>query len=193
MTFHTMSRSELIQALLAPVPSVGPGAHPHLAEDCSAVRPLPPDGPEVAHRLGVARELLLRDLQAQLHAGPALNSPAILRDWLRLRFQGLGHEVFLALYLDAQHHLIDAVELFRGTLTQTSVYPREVVKEALLRGAAALVVAHNHPSGSAEPSRADEFLTQTLKTSLALVDVRLLDHFVVGGESIVSFAERGLV
>ena len=101
--------------------------------------------------------------------------------------------MFLVLYLDAQHRLIEAEELFRGTLTQTSVYPREVVKGALARNAAALAVAHNHPSGEAEPSRADEMLTQTLKSALSLVDVRVIDHFVVAGDRVISFAERGLI
>lgn len=188
MSFQSMSRADLIRELLAPALSAGSLAQP-LAED----RPSADDDHDIAHRLGAARELLLRDLKSQMRAGPALSSPAILKDWLRLRLAGLEHEVFLALYLDTHHHLIDAVELFRGSLTQTSVYPREVVKSALQFNAAALVVAHNHPSGQAEPSRADEFLTQTLKSALALVDVRLLDHFVVGADSMVSFAERGLV
>ena len=101
--------------------------------------------------------------------------------------------MFLVLYFDAQHRLIDADELFRGTLTHTIVYPREVVKGALARNAAALAVAHNHPSGEVEPSRADEMLTQTLKSALSLVDVRVIDHFVVAGDQVISFAERGLV
>ena len=142
-------------------------------------------------RLGAARELLMRDLRAQMAQGPMMSSPQVLRDWLRLHCAGLQHEVFLALYLDAHHRLIAHEELFRGTLTQTSVYPRELVKSALSHNAAALAVAHNHPSGQADPSRADEFLTQTLKTALALVDVRLLDHFVVAGDQCVSFAECG--
>lgn len=112
---------------------------------------------------------------------------------LRLQCAGLQHEVFIVLFFDSQHRLLGAVEMFRGTLTQTSVYPREVVKSALQRNAAAVVLAHNHPSGSAEPSRADEHLTQTLKTALALVDVRILDHFVVAGDQAISFAERGLI
>jgi DNA repair protein RadC len=105
----------------------------------------------------------------------------------------LEHEVFIILLLDSQNRLIEAQELFRGTLIQTSVYPREVVKSTLARNAAAVVFAHNHPSGVAEPSRADELLTQSLKQALALVDVRVLDHFVVAGTSTVSFAERGLI
>jgi len=147
----------------------------------------------LTRRLGVARELLMRELRDRMAQGPVMSSPQVLRDWLRLRCAGLQHEVFLALYLDANHRLIAHEEVFRGTLTQTSVYPRELVKSALARNAAAIAVAHNHPSGQAEPSRADEFLTQTLKSALALVDIRLIDHFVVAGDQCVSFAERGLL
>jgi DNA repair protein RadC len=125
--------------------------------------------------------------------GPVMDSPRAIRDWLRLYCAGLEHEVFLVLYLNANNALIEAVQLFRGTLTQTSVYPRELVKGALEHNAAAIVVAHNHPAGQAEPSRADEFLTQTLKSALSLVDVRVLDHFVVAGDLATSFAERGLL
>jgi DNA repair protein RadC len=105
----------------------------------------------------------------------------------------LPHEIFVVLFLDSQHRLIAADEMFRGTLAQTSVYPREIVKAALDRNAAAVIFAHNHPSGVAEPSRADELLTQALKQALALVDIRTLDHFVVAGNRVVSFAERGLL
>jgi DNA repair protein RadC len=101
--------------------------------------------------------------------------------------------VFVGLFLDSQHRLISADELFQGTLAQTSVYPREIVKAALGHNAAAVIFAHNHPSGVAEPSRADELLTQSLKAALALIDVRTLDHFVVAGGQVVSFAERGLL
>ncbi len=136
----------------------------------------------------------LRVLESRLRArGPLLSSPEAVRDYLRLRVSMLEHEVFLALFLDAQHRLIACDELFRGTLAQTSVYPREVVKEALRRNAAAVVFAHNHPSGLAEPSRSDELLTSALKQALALVDIRTLDHFVVGAEKTISFAERGLL
>jgi DNA repair protein RadC len=116
-----------------------------------------------------------------------------VRDYLRTKLGALEHEVFVGFLLDSQNRLIEYAELFRGTLAQTSVYPREVVKIALTRNAAAMIFAHNHPSGVAEPSRADELLTQTLKQALSLVEVRVLDHFIVAGDSIVSFAERGLL
>ena len=125
--------------------------------------------------------------------GEAFNSPATVRDYLRLHFAGLEHEVFAALFLDSQNRLIEAVDLFRGTLTQTSIYPREVVKEALKRNTQAVILAHNHPSGYAEPSRADELITSTLKAALDLIDVRVLDHIIVAGADTVSFAERGLI
>ena len=132
-------------------------------------------------------------LREKLVAGNALNSPSAVRDYLRLRLQSLPHEVFVALFLDAQHRVIGIEELFRGTLTQTSVYPREVVKRALHHNAGAMIFAHNHPSGVAEPSHADETLTQALKQALALVDVRVIDHFIVAGSGVLSFAERGLI
>ena len=122
-----------------------------------------------------------------------MTSPQAVRDYLKLKIADLPHEVFVVLFLDSQHRLIACEELFRGTLAQTSVYPREVVKAALSYNAAAVIFAHNHPSGIAEPSRADELLTQSLKSALALVDVRTLDHFVVGGRSTISFVERGLL
>ena len=191
MNVTALSREDLVSEMLAPLPpTFAAGALGVSDADLSA-----PPSPEslLAHRLSVARELLLRDLREQMHRGPVMTSPQILRDWLRLYCAGLEHEVFLVLYLDANHRLIEPQELFRGTLTQTSVYPRELVKGALARNAAALAVAHNHPSGQAEPSRADEFLTQTLKSTLSLVDVRIIDHFVVAGDQVVSFAERGLI
>lgn len=139
-------------------------------------------------------ELARRALREELTAGDALSSPRAVRDWLRLTLGGLPHEVFMVLLLDAQNRLIVAEELFRGTLTQTSVHPREVVKLALAHNAAGAILAHNHPSGVAEPSRADEVLTQALRQALALVDVKLLDHFIVAGAvEPLSFAERGLI
>jgi DNA repair protein RadC len=135
----------------------------------------------------------LRVLAGQMYGSEALTSPQVVRDFLRIKLGALEHEVFALIHLDAQNRVIDYVEMFRGTVSQTSVYPREVVKESLARNSAALILVHNHPSGFAEPSRADEILTQTLKSALALVDVRVLDHLVVAGTNILSFAERGLL
>ena len=126
-------------------------------------------------------------------SGEALASPNAVKQYLQLRLAQREHEVFVVMFLDVQNRLLDVQEMFRGTLTQTSVYPREVVIEALKQRAAAVVLAHNHPSGSTRPSRADEALTQTLKAALALVDVRVLDHIVVGQDSALSFAEKGLL
>lgn len=138
-------------------------------------------------------ELAKRALAEEAGARDALTSPQAVRDYLRLSLAARPHEVFVGIYLDSQNRLLAAEELFRGTLAQTSVYPREVVKAALARNAAAMIFAHNHPSGLAEPSRADELLTQALKQALALVDIRTLDHFVVAGGRLMSFAERGLL
>lgn len=135
----------------------------------------------------------MRILEGRMRTGAALNSPQAVRDYLRLALSGKEHEVFICVFLDAQNRVLAVDELFRGTLTQTSVYPREIVKESLRHNAAALIFAHNHPSGVAEPSRADEMLTVALKQALALVDVKVLDHFVVGSGSAMSFAERGLL
>lgn len=134
----------------------------------------------------------LRILETRLREpGAALSSPAAVRDYLALSIGDREREVFIAIFLDAQNRVIEAEELFRGTLTQTSVYPREVVKRALALNAASVIFAHNHPSGVAEPSQADHWLTDQLKAALALVDVRTLDHFVVAGRQTLSFAERG--
>ena len=151
-------------------------------------------GPAKSAQLAAILELARRALAEEVRSRDLLSSPAAVRDWLRLQLAALPHEVFCALWLDNRNRLIAFEELFRGTLTQTSVYPREVVKQALARNAAAVVFAHNHPSGVAEPSRADELLTQSLKEALALVDVKVLDHFVVAGTTPpLSFAERGLL
>lgn len=144
-------------------------------------------------KLLAARELVKRYHAEALSGREILASPVAVRSYLISVFAGMEHEAFHALFLDAQNRLITAEELFRGTLAQTSVYPREVVKRSLRHNAGAVVFAHNHPSGVAEPSRADELLTQSLKQALALVDIRVLDHFVVAGSSCVSFAERGLL
>jgi DNA repair protein RadC len=141
----------------------------------------------------VAKELVRRWLDEELKRESVMNSPAAVRDCLRIHFAGREHESFVAMFLDAQHRLISIQELFRGTLTQTSVYPREVVKAALKENAAAVIFSHNHPSGVAEPSQSDQMLTTALKQALALIDVRVLDHFIVAGASTLSFAERGLI
>jgi len=140
-----------------------------------------------------AIELARRSLKEDLETRGALNSPREVRDYLKMVLARTDREVFVALMLDAQHRVLATEELFQGTLTQTSVYPREVVKAALAFNAAAVIFAHNHPSGVAEPSHADELLTRSLKSALALVDVRVLDHFIVAGGRIMSFAERGLL
>ncbi len=144
---------------------------------------------ELAAVLEIARRTLAQTLTTQ----PVFDNPKAVRDYVALHLRELPHETFAALFLDAQHRLITMEVLFRGTLTQTAVYPREVIKRALALNAAAMILAHNHPSGVSEPSRADEHLTQTLKQALAMVDVRVLDHLVVGREGITSFAERGLL
>jgi len=150
-------------------------------------------GAAKAAQLAAVLELARRALREELRAGSALTTPGAVRDYLRLALGGRAHEVFVCLFMDAQHRVIGAEELFRGTLTQTSVYPREVVKSALAANAAAVIFAHNHPSGVAQPSQADELLTRQLREALALVDVRVLDHFIIAGNQALSFAERGLL
>jgi DNA repair protein RadC len=147
-----------------------------------------------AAQLKASFELARRALAQEMTTRDTFSSPGQVRDWLRLRLATRQNEVFMALWLDAQNRLLKAEELFSGTLTQTSVYPREVVKSALGHNAAAVILAHNHPSGIAEPSRADELLTKALKDALAMVDVKVLDHFIVAGNTPpLSFAERGLL
>jgi DNA repair protein RadC len=151
-------------------------------------------GPAKAAQLKATLELSRRALLQEMASRDVLSSPREVRDYLRLKLAALPYEVFMVLLLDAQNRLIRSEELFRGTLTQTSVYPREIVKLALAHNAAALILAHNHPSGVAEPSRADEQLTLSLRQALALVDVKVLDHFIVAGNAApLSFAERGLL
>ncbi len=145
-------------------------------------------------QLQAVLEMAKRALHEEMISRDLFAAPAAVREWLCLKLAHLPHEAFVALWLDAQNRLIAHEELFRGTLTQTSVYPREVVKQALSRNAAAVIFAHNHPSGTALPSRADEALTVSLKQALALVDVKVLDHFIVAGNSPpMSFAERGML
>ena len=144
---------------------------------------------EVAAVLEIARRVLAQQLAEQ----PLFDSAQRVKDYLALNLRPLGHEAFAVLFLDSQHRSIAFEVMFRGTLAHTSVHPREIVKRALALNAAAVVLAHNHPSGVAEPSRADEMVTQAVRAALQLVDVRVLDHLVVGAGSVLSFAERGLI
>ncbi|HEY6094665.1 MAG TPA: DNA repair protein RadC [Gallionellaceae bacterium] len=144
-------------------------------------------------QLQAVLEMSRRALGEEMRSGDALSSPRAVRDYLQLMLRSREQEVFMVIFLDAQHRVLAAEELFRGTLTQTSVYPREVVKRALHHNAAATILAHNHPSGVAEPSQSDQLLTDALKQALSLVDVRVLDHFIVAGAGSLSFAERGLL
>ena len=143
--------------------------------------------------LQAALELSRRHYQQEIAAGPPLESPAATRNFLVAQLRDLPYEVFCCLFLDNRHRLIAFQELFRGTIDGASVHPREVVREALCRNAAAVILAHNHPSGVAEPSQADELITLRLREALALVDIRVLDHLIVGDSRCVSFAERGLL
>ncbi len=150
-------------------------------------------GPAKRAEIVAVLELARRALSAELQEKPLIDSPQAVRDYLQLQLGSRPHEIFAVLFLDSQHRLIALEELFRGTLSQTSVYPREVVVRALALHAASVVLAHNHPSGTAQPSAADVQLTQTLKNALALVDVRVLDHFVVTRTQAVSMAELGML
>lgn len=150
-------------------------------------------GPAKRAEIVAVIEIARRALAQQMQAAPVFDAPQKVKDYLALHLAGRAQEVFAVLFLDGQHRLLAMREMFQGSLTQTSVYPREVVKAALAHNAGAVVLAHNHPSGVAEPSRADEFLTTALKNALALVDVRVLDHLVVGRGQVVSLAERGLL
>lgn len=139
--------------------------------------------------LTAARQVIDQKIQR----GASFTSPAIVREYLCTKLAGYEHEVFAVLFLDTQHRLIEYAELFRGTIDGAAVYPREVVKASLQLNAAAVIFSHNHPSGVPEPSQADLTITRRLKEALALVDVRTLDHIIVGGDQTVSFAERGLL
>jgi DNA repair protein RadC len=156
--------------------------------DFSAINGL---GPAKFAQLQAVMELSRRALAEELQAGAVLASPQSVRQYLQLRLANKPYESFTVLFLDVRNRLIAGEEMFRGTLTHTSVYPREVVKAALAHNAASIIIAHNHPSGAPEPSAADHALTQALKQALGLVDVRVLDHFVVAGRHVYSFAEHG--
>ena len=160
------------------------------AEDLARIKGL---GPAKRAELVAVLELARRALAQQLREREVFDSPDTVKHYVQLHLAAKGHEVFAVLFLDSQNRLLALEELFRGTLTQASVYPREVVLRALHHQAAAVVLAHNHPSGSVQPSRADEALTQTLKTTLALIDVRVLDHVIVAPGQALSMAEKGLM
>lgn len=156
---------------------------------------------EQVHGMGVSKfvqlqaifEMSRRALLEEMQERDVLTSPQAVRQYLSLKIGALPREVFMIIFLDAQHRVLATEEMFSGTLTQTSVYPREVVKRSLYHNAAAVIFAHNHPSGVPEPSQADRILTDSLTAALKLIDIRVLDHFVVAGNQIVSFSERGLL
>ncbi|MBX3703787.1 MAG: DNA repair protein RadC [Steroidobacteraceae bacterium] len=150
-------------------------------------------GPARWAELQAALELVRRHHLERLQAGPVLGSPRAARDYLVARLRDLEHEVFCCLFLDSRHRLTRCEELFRGTVDGASVHPREVVKQALAHNATAVILAHNHPSGVAEPSQADEIITTRLRDALALVEIRLLDHLIIGDGSCTSLAEKGLI
>ncbi len=160
------------------------------ADDLKRIKGL---GPAKRAELVAVLELARRALAEQLRERAALDSPQAVKDYLQLQLASKKHECFAVLFLDNQHKLLALEEMFRGTLAQTSVYPREVVLRALHHHAAAVVLAHNHPSGTVQPSRADETLTQALKAALALIDVRVLDHVIVAPGLALSMAEKGLL
>ncbi|WNK20750.1 DNA repair protein RadC [Halomonas piscis] len=167
------------------------GLRPLLEADQQAFCAVKGLGSATYAQLQATLELSRRHLASQLARGNALTSPALVRHYLTSQLRHLGHEEFAALFLDTQHRIIRYESLFRGTLDSASVYPREVARRALELGAGALILAHNHPSGVAEPSDADRRITRRLKDALELLDIRVLDHFVVGDGEVVSFAERG--
>ena len=169
------------------------GLRPLLQNSPKALQAWRGMGPAKIAQLHAALELGQRVLAEQLARGDALNSPEDTRRYLTARLRDLGAEVFCCLYLDNRHRVLAFEELFRGTINGAAVYPREVVKRALAHNAAAVILAHNHPSGVAEPSQADQALTERLTAALSLIEVRVLDHLVVGEGDPISFAERGLL
>ncbi|MDP1691376.1 MAG: DNA repair protein RadC [Burkholderiaceae bacterium] len=164
-----------------------------LQADAEALKAVKGLGPAKRAEVAAVLEIARRVLAQQLTEKPLLDAPQRVKDFVALQLRPLEHEVFAVLFLDTHLRLLKYEVLFTGTLTHTSVHPREIVKRALACNAAAVLLAHNHPSGAAEPSRADELLTQGLRSALQLVDVRVVDHLIVGAASVLSFAERGLI
>jgi DNA repair protein RadC len=194
---ESMSDTDLLSVLVGPRNAVSllSNASGSLSVLLHEPMPVAYAQPRVITKVKAATELVRRSLAEAMAHRDVLASPAAVRTYLRLLMARLEYEVFVVLFLDVQNRVIACEEMFRGSLTQTSVYPREVVKRTLELNAAAVILAHNHPSGCVQPSRADEVLTQTLRASLALVDARVLDHFIVAGNGneILSMAERGLL
>jgi len=184
LNFTRLTNQELLRLLFG-------GHADYRAYECSLHPLFSASGSALQKRGAAARELVTRWLHEELHQQCLLARPAAVEEYLRLYFSDREHESFVVLFLDAQNHLISAEELFRGTLTQTAVYPREILKAALRHNAASVIFAHNHPSGLAQPSTADRRLTETLQKALVLVDIKVLDHIIVAGRSALSFAERG--
>lgn len=188
MNYETLSNRELLTFL------VGEDGAKHLYK--GSLAPLfssDTKGSTQHAPLHAARELLKRTLEEELRCRPVLSTPTAVRDYLKIHFMGQEYESFVVLFLDAKNQLIAVEDMFRGTLDQTSVFPREVVKRVLHWNGAAVVFAHNHPSGTPEPSQADRHLTKALRYALELVDVKVLDHFVIAGIETLSFAESGLL
>ena len=194
MNLTLLDREQLEDILLDP-PRVE--VQPLQCSDCITLDCLPAGPAErttrIRHVLAAAHELLVRVANTALIGRSVLDSPTLVKDYFKIHFAGAERETFVVIFLDSQMRVIASEELFAGTLTMTSVYPREVVKRALHHNVGAVLFGHPHPRGQPEPSRADEFLTQTLRAALNLVDVRVLDHMVIAGTQCVSFAERGLL
>jgi DNA repair protein RadC len=195
MDFHHHSNEIVLSALVGPktaaklLEATSGCLAPLIAENLAAYR----IGGNTINRVAAAKALVLRAIEETLQARDLLSSPTQVRQYLQISFAGLEHEVFSACFLNAHNHLLAAETLFRGTLTETSVYPREIVKRALFHNAAGVIFAHNHPSGAPAPSVADKQLTERLQKALQLIDVRVLDHVIIADNTCFSFAEGGLI
>ena len=191
-SIECMSRAELVSELIT-VQQPQAGSDTAVAEVSMEAGLAGYSEAVVSRKLQVAREILMRDLIGDMQASPVMDSPEKARDWLKLHCAGLEHEVFILLFLDVRNRLIAVEDMFRGTLAQTAVYPRELLKSVLRHNASSVIVAHNHPSGAPEPSQTDRMLTKQMTSALLLVDVKVIDHFIVAGEQVLSFAQQGLL